>query len=720
MANRKKMTLAQNKRHKENVDDVYGIALLALSTILIISFFAGDKGLIGKYFVGVLEYSIGIGRYLIPIFLAGWGISFLIKRDEINVESVGLGLAISFISVISLVHLNVPSSKEFVAEYVASHGGYIGGSIAYVLRILLGNIGSYVVLFSLLVIGAVISTGISISDQLSFLLKIIKGIFKLESKSKKVFVLDERADLKLSKEKKETIFPDKFIDEEEDSSKTGSISAERSEFASQKTTEIKIAMPKAEVGNYQLPPLALLKRTMSKCPQLKKDIKENVKVLEKTLANFDVNASISRVVKGPTVTLYEVQLASGVKVNRILSLADDIALALASSDIRILAPIPGKSAIGIEVPNKQRELVTIGDILADREAQDGGVLKIGLGKDISGNSIIADLGDMPHLMIAGATGSGKSVCINCILISLLMNARPDQVKMVLIDPKRIELNLYDGIPHLITPVVVNPKEASRVLLWTVREMEQRLNLLAESGTRNIDGYNACLRKKGMEDEHMPYIVVVIDELADLMMIAPSEVEDSICRLAQLARAVGIHLIIATQRPSVDVLTGLIKANITSRVAFAVSSQIDSRVILDGAGAEKLVGKGDMLFMTPRAYKLKRLQGAFVGEAEVTLVTDFIKEQANPNYQEEVLKKQKTKFSLEDYEDDLFDEALELIVLTGMASISLLQRRLRIGYARAARLIDILEEKGMVGSSEGGSKPRAVLVTKDDFERMKNG
>jgi len=720
MANHKKRVFTKNKKHKESLDDVYAVALFALSAILIISLFAGDRGLIGKYIVRVLEYSVGVGRYIIPVFLVGWGISFLIKKIRLNVESTGLGLAVSFVSIISLIHLSVPSSKELSSEYIVSYGGYIGGIFAYVLRVLLGNVGSYIVLFALLIIGVVIFTGISLSRQFSVLVNGVKAIFKPKLKGKKESIFDEEQITRGFSKKEKPVFPEQLIQgNKENARKTKVIPAETNEFASQKTTELKIELPKLKLGEYQFPPPSLLKKTLTKDLHLKKNIKENVRVLERTLANFDVDARINKVTKGPTVTLYEIQLASGVKVNRILGLADDIALALASSDIRILAPIPGKSAIGIEVPNKQRELVTLGDILSNPEAQRDGILKVALGKDISGKPVIADIGDMPHLLIAGSTGSGKSVCINSILMSLLMRARPDQVKMILIDPKRIELTFYDGIPHLVTPVVVNPKEASRALLWAVKEMENRLGLLAESGTRNIDGYNAFLRKKEIKDEFMPYIVIVIDELADLMMVAPGEVEGSICRLAQLARAVGIHLVIATQRPSVNVITGLIKANITSRVAFAVSSQIDSRVILDSAGAEKLVGKGDMLFMTPKLQKLKRLQCSFVSEQEVELVTDFVKKQAKPSYQGEILEKKKSKFSLDDYEDDLFDDAMELVVSIGMASVSMLQRRLRIGYTRAARLMDILEERGIVGPSEG-SKSRAVFLTKEDLEKMRKG
>ncbi|MDI6715781.1 MAG: DNA translocase FtsK, partial [Actinomycetota bacterium] len=429
------------------------------------------------------------------------------------------------------------------------------------------------------------------------------------------------------------------------------------------------------------------------------------------------DARVTKVVKGPTVTRYELQLASGVKVNSILNLADDIALALATADVRILAPIPGKSAIGIEVPNQYREIVTLGDILSAPESQNQkSLLTVGIGKDIAGNPILADIGDMPHLLIAGATGSGKSVCINSILVSLLMRCRPDQAKMILVDPKRVELVPYSDIPHLITPVVTNPKQAASALTWAVGEMEDRFQVLAEYGARNIDQYNSIIAKQ--KDEAippMPYMLIVIDELADLMMVAAGEVEDAICRIAQLARAVGIHLIVATQRPSTDIITGLIKANITHRIAFAVSSQIDSRVILDTPGAEKLVGKGDMLYSTPAFSKPIRIQGAFLTEQEIELCTSFCKKQAKPEYRQEVLEDRRSQFGF-DYDDPLLDEAIRIVVNAGQASVSMLQRRLRLGYSRAARLIDMMEAKGIVGAYEG-SKPRAVLLSPEELDEL---
>ena len=474
---------------------------------------------------------------------------------------------------------------------------------------------------------------------------------------------------------------------------------------------VEVKQPK-EGEDYQLPPLSIFSTTNKANSNENKNIKNNIKVLEKTLDDFDVDASISRVVTGPTVTRYEIELASGVKVNSILSLADDIALAFASPDVRILAPIPGKSAIGIEVPNSCRELVTVGDIMQSEQMKKAkSLLSIVIGKDVSGEPVVADLADMPHLLIAGATGSGKSVCINTIISSILCRATPDEVKTIFIDPKRVELSLFNDIPHLLSPVVIKTKLATNVLEWAVGEMESRYETLASCSVKNIAGYNALMEKKG--GDKMPYIMIVIDELADLMMVAAREVEDAICRLAQLARAIGIHLVIATQRPSTDVITGLIKANITHRIAFAVSSQIDSRVVLDGAGAEKLVGKGDMLFSTPKTIKPKRLQAAFITEKEIENLCNHLKGQAETNYVSDITMPKKSNISVDDFEDELYDQAVETVVNAGKASVSYLQRRLRIGYGRAARLMDMLEDKGIVGPQEG-AKPREVTMTLEEM------
>lgn len=473
-----------------------------------------------------------------------------------------------------------------------------------------------------------------------------------------------------------------------------------------------------ENKDYKLPPVELLYLPENGHVTDENElIYENARKLERTFKSFGVKAKVTKVHRGPAVTKYEVYPDMGVKVSKIVSLSDDLALALAAKDIRIEAPIPGKSAIGIEVPNSEVAMVTLREVLESKgNSRPEETLLIGLGRDITGEAVMARLNKMPHLLVAGATGSGKSVCINGIITSILMRAKPHEVKMMMIDPKMVELNVYNGVPHLLAPVVTDPKKASQALKKVVSEMERRYELFAHSGTRNIEGYNDYVQHYNENAEAkqptLPYIVVIVDELADLMMVASSDVEDSIMRLAQMARAAGIHLIIATQRPSVDVITGLIKANIPSRIAFAVSSQTDSRTILDSGGAEKLLGRGDMLFLPVGASKPVRVQGAFLSDAEVESIVEFVISQQKAQYQEDMIPQ--ASDSMQQSEDDLYEEAVQLVVDMQTASVSMLQRRFRIGYTRAARLIDVMEANGIVGPYEG-SKPREVLIK--DIQEM---
>ena len=455
----------------------------------------------------------------------------------------------------------------------------------------------------------------------------------------------------------------------------------------------------------------------------KKALLANAAKLEETLMSFGVEAKILQVTKGPSVTRFELQPKAGIKVSKIVNLADDIALGLAAKGVRIEAPIPGKSAIGIEVPNKEQTPVFFREIVESKEFLDNKFkVACALGKDITGKAVVTDLSKMPHVLIAGATGSGKSVCINTLIVSILYKYSPDEVKLLMVDPKVVELNVYNGIPHLLIPVVTDPKKAAAALNWAVNEMTRRYKLFADNGVRNIESYNA-LYNKGEVPEKLPYIVIIVDELADLMMACPHDVEDYICRLAQMARAAGMHLVIATQRPSVDVITGVIKANIPSRISFAVSSQIDSRTILDSAGAEKLLGRGDMLFYPVGESKPQRVQGAFISEEEVEHVVSFIKEsQRDAQYEEDILEHINSATIASEGNgdgdrDELLDEAIEIVVESGQASASYLQRRLRIGFNRAARIIEELEECGVI-SRRDGSKPRQVLLSKDELENMK--
>lgn len=480
-----------------------------------------------------------------------------------------------------------------------------------------------------------------------------------------------------------------------------------------------IEIPVAEVGidekvDYVLPSMDLLAYPKGvKKRENESKLKENADKLERTFQSFGVKANVTKVHHGPAVTKYEVYPEAGVKVSRIVNLSDDLALALAAKDIRIEAPIPGKSAVGIEVPNTNITTVLLREVLETKNPKLQNPLAVSLGKDIAGEAVFAELNKMPHLLVAGATGSGKSVCINGIIVSILMNAKPSEVKLMLIDPKMVELNVYNGIPHLLTPVVTNPKKASQALRKVVSEMERRYELFSHTGTRNIEAYNELIRQNNnmldAKQPHLPFIVVIVDELADLMMVASSDVEDSITRLAQMARAAGIHLIIATQRPSVDVITGVIKANIPSRIAFSVSSQTDSRTILDSGGAEKLLGRGDMLYQPIGASKPVRVQGAFLSDDEVERVVEFTISQQKAQYHEEMMVKEE-KDGKKEVDDELYNEAVELVTNMQSASVSLLQRRFRIGYTRAARLIDAMEDNGIVGPYEG-SKPREVLVSK---------
>ena len=467
--------------------------------------------------------------------------------------------------------------------------------------------------------------------------------------------------------------------------------------------------------NYKKPGLDLLTKISHKGNENdKRKALENASLLIKTLSNFGVDTKMGQVTLGPTITRYEVQPNPGVKVSRIVNLSDDIALSLAAKSIRMEAPIPGKSAIGIEVPNDEPQVVGLRDVLASKEFKENdSSLSIGLGKDISGNPVIADIGKMPHLLVAGATGSGKSVCINTIINSLLYKATPDEVKLLLIDPKVVELAHYNGIPHLLSPVVTDPKKAANALSWAVVEMNKRYKLFAEIGVKDITSYNSKSETK------LPKIVIIIDELADLMMACANEVEDYICRLAQMARAAGMHLIIATQRPSVDVITGVIKANVPSRIAFAVSSQTDSRTILDMGGAEKLLGKGDMLFYPLGAAKPVRLQGAYISEEDSDKVINFVKSQVKEEvkYEEEIIQTiSKTTNVKNDDVDEFLEDAIAFVVQSGQGSSSMLQRKYKIGFNRAARLIDSMEERGIVGPSEG-SKPRKVLITMEELAKL---
>ena len=504
---------------------------------------------------------------------------------------------------------------------------------------------------------------------------------------------------------------------------------EKKEDKTKEVLQLEHAMV-VEDENYEYPPIELLSKPDKK--KLKggaKALTDTATKLQKTLYSFGVSAKVENVSVGPAITRYELKPAEGVRVSKIANLADDIALNLAAETIRIEAPIPGKQAVGIEVPNKEKEAVHLREVLESEEFQNNkSKLTVALGKDVAGNIQLADIAKMPHVLIAGSTGSGKSVCINTIISSIIYNAKPSEVKMVMVDPKVVELSVYNGIPHLLIPVVTDPKKAAGALAWAVQEMDNRYNLFAVKGVRDIKGYNKAIEKEEGQGT-LPQIVIIVDELADLMMVAAKDVEEAICRLAQKARAAGMHLVIATQRPSVDVITGLIKANVPSRIAFAVSSQVDSRTILDSVGAEKLLGKGDMLFFPTGFPKPVRVQGAFVSDEEVEKIVGFVKKNGTANYSEDILEtiensnKTEKELAQEQAEDDETDpflmDAIEAVIEQGTASTSFIQRRFKVGYARAGRIIDQMEERGIISGYQG-SKPREVLMPKERWEELKMG
>ena len=480
-----------------------------------------------------------------------------------------------------------------------------------------------------------------------------------------------------------------------------------------------------EDQNYEFPPLEFLKEGKNTAKNSKKTITDTASKLQRTLHSFGVSAKVENVSVGPTITRYELKPAEGVRVSKIANLADDIALNLAAESIRIEAPIPGKQAVGIEIPNKEKDMVALRDIIADAKFKEAkSKLAFAVGRDAAGETVVADIAKMPHVLIAGSTGSGKSVCINTLITSIIYKAKPSEVKLVMVDPKVVELSVYNGIPHLLIPVVTDPKKAAGALQWAVQEMINRYHLFAEKNVRDITGYNEALEAEGIE-EKLPQIVIIIDELADLMMVAAKDVEDAICRLAQMARAAGMHLVIATQRPSVDVITGVIKANIASRIAFAVTSGVDSRTIIDSIGAEKLLGKGDMLFYPSGTIKPQRIQGAFVSDSEVEKIVTFLKNNGGPAYSDDILEKiekaNSTEQEIEAEENDDMDEflmdAIDMAVNMGQISASGLQRRFKIGYTRAGRIIDQMEARGIISGYEG-SKPRKTLISEDRWQELK--
>lgn len=769
---------SQRQKNKTNLT----VAGLIILSILLAVLLYGNSGVVGIKLNEILGGMIGLIKYVLPIGLFIFAIKIATDENEYS-ESKLLQCSLFFLSLavlMSVVQINdgelniVDKSMSNILKDAYSTGmqnsggGVLGALIAVCFVKLLGNVGAIVLSAGIAILLLIYVLGIDVSNIVN---KIIENAKERREEKRELKAEREEEEFnnklkddKQSKNEQEVgeqikiNFGDKVLnddsqkgylennifkrnqnksDNQEKTQNTESHdNVEKSLFKTEeqqkedKTKEV-LQLEHAmmvEDENYEYPPIELLSKPEKKALKgSAKALTDTATKLQKTLYSFGVSAKVENVSVGPAITRYELKPAEGVRVSKIANLADDIALNLAAETIRIEAPIPGKQAVGIEIPNKEKQAVHLREVLESTEFENNkSKLTVALGKDVAGNIQLADIAKMPHVLIAGATGSGKSVCINTIVTSIIYNAKPSEVKMVMIDPKVVELSVYNGIPHLLIPVVTDPKKAAGALAWAVQEMDDRYNKFASKGVRDLNGYNKAIEKEDGIGK-MPQIVIIVDELADLMMVAAKDVEDSICRLAQKARAAGMHLVIATQRPSVDVITGLIKANIPSRIAFAVSSQVDSRTILDSVGAEKLLGKGDMLFFPTGYPKPVRVQGAFVSDDEVEKIVDFVKQNGTATYSEDILESiennNKTEKELEEEQakddevDPLLMDAIDMVVEQGRASTSFIQRRFNVGYARAGRIIDQMEARGIISGYQG-SKPREVLITKEKLDELK--
>lgn len=734
-------------------NDIIGVLFISFGILMFFSMFLTSySGIVGTVLQKIFFTLFGIGTYVVPFFIIFVGICYIGKKGTVKYSRKFFGIILFFIDVMLSVQL-VTIKSYYVNNDILngikliyqSTGSIHGGIIAYLIDIplykLFGIIGCWVIFIALYIIALILILKISLYDIFSG----IKAFFSfiVSSDNDKEADFEEAADVEEDKEepKEKKEYIDKLNrkikivnfmktgEQDDASNKTDSSNSQNQ--PEQNNDSINEELEKEILENsqefeeeYIVPSSELLNQNTSAKlnKEDKRELISNANKLEETLNSFGVEAKVVQVAKGPSVTRFELQPNAGVKVSKIVNLADDIALNLAAPGVRIEAPIPGKAAVGIEVPNKELTPVFLREVIDSNEfSTSNSKLAFALGKDIAGNCVVSDLTKMPHVLIAGATGSGKSVCINTLIISILYRYSPDDVKFLMIDPKVVELNIYNGIPHLLIPVVTDPKKAAGALNWAVNEMTRRYKLFADNGVRNVEGYNEFVSKSNIGNK-LPLIVIVVDELADLMMVCPNDIEDYIGRLAQMARAAGMHLVIATQRPSVDVITGVIKANIPSRISFSVSSQIDSRTILDCSGAEKLLGKGDMLFYPVGEAKPLRIQGAFISEEEVERVVEFIKKQkpdSENEYEQEIIEEIDTRANSNnkgddnDGDDELLDEAIRFVVGTGQASTSALQRKFRIGYNRAARMIEDMENMGII-SERDGNKQRQVLVNRQDM------
>jgi DNA segregation ATPase FtsK/SpoIIIE, S-DNA-T family len=765
--------------------EVSGVILFAFALLIWFAFaIEGSVGAFGNFLTSFLLGFLGIPAFFVSYIMMFFSVLLILGKPLETIRSKLNGVLILLTILSALIHTGVSDSfasnsffgnlKDFFQMgRLKTGGGVMGGLISTPFLKVFQSLGTIIILMTLATIDIMVLTDVSLLGVWGRLAQAFRKVFwmtkrslakigKIDWSSLRGFFLRIRHSLF---KKRDKFFSEVQNPKAQEKSLLQTVDSEIKNdiihFADEDIhTEISKSHPNPQniipfqtklqkqealsedgVPSYSLdftkeegtnrfvfPDISLLNQPLRN-PRGDKDTsfaRENKRKLEETLQSFGVEAKVGNVTVGPAVTQYEIIPAPGVKVSKIVGLSDDISLNLATSGIRMEAPIPGKSAIGIEVPNKDTTPVLLRDVISSEEFfRFPSKLAFALGKDISGEKVVADIAKMPHLLIAGATGAGKSVCINSLIISLLYKATPEEVKLLMIDPKVVELGIYNGIPHLLIPVVTDPKKAAGALNWAVVEMASRYKAFADKGVRDIGGFNHLMRQAN--EETLPHIVIIIDELADLMMVAPGDVEDAICRLAQMARAAGMHLVIATQRPSVDVITGIIKANIPSRIAFAVTSQVDSRTILDMGGAEKLLGKGDMLFYPVGEAKPKRVKGSFVSDKEVEKVVEFVKNQKQAQYNEDIAeqikaipvgdgKSRNRTENVSDDSDPLLQQVIECIVTTGQASASLIQRKFKVGYARAARIMDQLEEKRIIGEFEG-SKPRQILITKQDLMEL---
>ena len=746
------MPRGRRSKKKSNKLDLQVVVLIIASILLGVLIYT-KAGYIGETLSPVLGGIMGWIKYVIPV--GTFAIAIFLACDEEKekftkkvIEYAILLLCVTtIITVIQVAQGTLDITKNFEDIVIEAYnkgatnrgGGAVGAIVGVALISLLGKAGTVIFTIGVALITSIFLFGIKPAEILRRYIE-NKNARKKETKIQKAerfkqrqLNIEEVPEIKEEKKKKiketenNTITEDQINIKIANSEHQEGLFKKEEEVKEDKSREVLVLEHALTVEdeNYEFPPIDFLKPGKSTTKLGKKAVTDTANKLQKTLYSFGVSAKVENVSVGPSITRYELKPAEGVRVSKIANLSDDIALSLAAETIRIEAPIPGKQAVGIEIPNKEKEVVALKDIIESNEFKSAkSKLSFALGKDAAGEAIVTDIAKMPHVLIAGSTGSGKSVCINTLITSIIYKAKPSEVKLVMVDPKVVELSVYNGIPHLLIPVVTDPRKAAGALAWAVQEMVNRYHLFAEKNVRDIAGYNEALEKEGTEGK-LPQIVIIIDELADLMMVAKNDVEDAICRLAQMARAAGMHLVIATQRPSVDVITGIIKANIASRISFAVTSQVDSRTILDSAGAEKLLGKGDMLFFPTGVLKPIRIQGAFVSDAEVEKIVTFLKENGGPTYSEDVLEKieraNSTDKELDEQDDDETDpflmEAIDTVVDLGQASASFIQRRFKVGYARAGRIIDQMEARGIISGYEG-SKPRQVLVSKEQWQELK--